>query len=71
MSVLAFTHVPCSCAERPVRVCAAQASTRPLVWRVAPRYRLLDHDQRRLAAEEPDPAAEGRHREAADLVVNS
>merc|ERR1712166_1188250 len=63
IAVLTFTHVhvPCSCAERPVRVCAAQASTRPLVRRVAPRYRLLDHDQRRLAAEEPDPAAEGRH----------
>lgn len=49
------------CAERPVRVRAAQASTRPIVRRVAPRYRLLDHDQRGFAAEEPDSAAEGRH----------
>ena len=67
VAALAFMRVPCSSAERPVRVCAAQASTRPLVRRVAPGYRQLDHDQRRLAAEEPDPAAERRHREAADL----
>jgi len=31
------------------------------------RHRLLHHHERGLAAEEPDSAAEGLHREAADL----
>ena len=54
-------------AECPLRLRAAQASARPLERRVAAGHRVLDHDERGVAAEEPDPAAEGLDREAPHL----